>query len=216
MTKRLLWFVLVFLFLSCSERQRLNPLDPLNPKTGGRPTGLRIISEYKTVTLWWDRVNVKNLQGYNLYRKKGGDQIFHKIAVVSPDSSQFSDRDVCYGITYSYRLSAFTTSFESPLSEAVSITPGPTFNWVVDTYRGKVVKLTFDGLHQIFTIGGFGLPMAITPDRKGKGVWVVDYFYGKVYKISHNGRILSSFTGFSMPRDLDVDTLRGNIWVVDS
>ena len=216
MTKRLLCFILAFLFLSCSERQRLNPLDPLNPETGGRPTGLRVISEYKTVTLWWDRINVKDLQGYNVYRKQGRDQIFHKIAMVSPDSSRFRDKGVNYGITYFYQLSAFTPSFESPRSEVVSITPGPTFNWVVDTQRGQVVKLTFDGLHQIFRIGGFGLPVAITPDRKGGGVWVADYFYGKVYKISPNGRILSSFTGFSTPRELDVDTLRKNIWVADT
>jgi len=199
----------------CAERQRLNPLDPLNPRTKGRITGLWVVSEYRRVKLGWDAIYVKDFLGYNILRRSAGEA-YQVIARVAPDSSSFVDTNVEYGVTYFYRVSAVTAYMESPPSDSVVITPGPSFHWVSYGDEGRVTKLTSDARHVLYQTYGLGFPFAIGVDVAGRGVWVVDYFLGYVHRLSAQGKLLFSVGGFRKPRDVAVDTIHHEVWIADT
>ena len=61
-------FTLGFIFLGCSNREPLNPLDPNNPFTGGKPTGLSLIPIQNTVQILWDPIDLIDINNYTIYR----------------------------------------------------------------------------------------------------------------------------------------------------
>ena len=64
--------ILTFGGWGCSNRERLNPLDPRNPDTLGRPTGLRVTSNRHRVTLSWEFVEHANVLGISVWRRIEG------------------------------------------------------------------------------------------------------------------------------------------------
>jgi hypothetical protein len=115
----------------CSDRPRLNPLDPENPNTLGMPTGLNVVSIRDTVTLRWNSIDLPDLSGFRIYRQLQGETGFSSIAETSASINSFHDIGVHFDIVHNYRVSILAPYFESPLSDAVTITPGPTFYFTV-------------------------------------------------------------------------------------
>jgi len=207
--------VLAVVALQCTERKRANPLDPLNRETQGRPTGLTVTSEKNTVTLWWDSININALVGYNVYRRDGARRTFEKLTPAPVPTATFTDVTVQFNIEYFYRVSAQTRTFESPMSDSVSIIPGPTFHWVVDVDAGSVVKLTHDARHRVFEVGGLITPVAVAANSTTGAAWVADLTTGEVTRVSRQGEILGNLTGFFSPRAVAVDAKTGALWVAD-
>ncbi|MGH7453697.1 MAG: hypothetical protein ACRENG_20275 [bacterium] len=207
----------IILLAGCSDRARLNPLDPKNPNTQGRPTGLNVISMSDTVVLRWDRIDLRDFSGFQIYRQLQGETSFSPIAQTPPGIFSYRDVPVKFDTMRSYRISALAPNFESPQSDAVTITPGPTFSWVVDGRSGDLIKLTHDGMHEILRSGAFFNPFRLQIDVQRGYVWVLEEFRGsELGRLDLNGRNVKRFDQIDGPADLAVDKSDGSVWVTDT
>jgi DNA-binding beta-propeller fold protein YncE len=207
----------VILLAGCSDRPRLNPLDPKNPNTLGRPTGLNVISMRDTVQLQWDRIDLRDLSGFQIYRQLQGETRFSPIAQTPPGVFSYLDVPSKFDTTRSYRISALASNFESPLSDEVAITPGPTVSWVADGRNGDLIKLTHDGGHEILRSSVFFSPFRLQIDAQRGYVWVLEEFRGsELGRLNMNGRNVRRFDRIDGPADLAVDKADGSVWVADT
>ena len=142
--KTVLSITLILVFLSCSKRERLNPLDLENPNTAGKPTGLTLLPIRDTVKISWEEIEVNNLSTYVLYKGIAYSGLT-QVATISSDSTEYTDTDVNFYETYSYAVQGVTDFMESPLSEAASITVGPYSIYVADFFDNSVRILSWDG-----------------------------------------------------------------------
>ena len=83
------------------------------------PTNLTAIPGDGKVTLTWSAV--QNATGYNIYRKKAGEQNFTKLTTVS--GTNYNDIGLVNDVTYYYYVTAIQNGFESEPSDIVSATP---------------------------------------------------------------------------------------------
>ncbi len=207
----------IILLAGCSDRARLNPLDPKNPNTQGRPTGLNVISMRDTVQLRWDRLDLRDLSGFQIYRQLQGETRDAIIAQTPPGVFSYREVGAEFDTTRSYRISALAPNFESPLTDAVTITPGPTFSWVADGRSGDLIKLTHDGMHEILRSGAFFNPFRLQIDAQRGYVWVLEEFRGsELGRLDLNGRNVKRFDQIDGPADLAVDKSDGSVWVADT
>ncbi|MFQ5706789.1 MAG: hypothetical protein ACE5HO_05025 [bacterium] len=203
------------LFHACADRDRVNPVDPQNPDTQGKPTGVRVYSIADTVHLQWDLIDLEDITGYSIYRKTEKDSDFTLFATVERNRSMFIDTQITFGIAYSYEISAVGNTFESRRSDLLTITPGPTFSWVADLSQRQIVKLTNDSQHEILRAGGFQKPIDVEPNPVAGVVWVVDSFTRELLRVSQNGSIIAPRIQLTRPRDATVDFNDGSVWVGD-
>jgi sugar lactone lactonase YvrE len=201
---------------ACADRQRLNPLDPQNPATLGQPTGLSVISWRDTVTLHWDKLALRDLNGVRVYRRLQGESRFSPIAIVPPTINSFRDLRVTFGLMHAYRIAAVATDFESLSSDSVQITPGPAFSWVADAGSGDLIILSHDGQHEVLRISAFGQPQRLEIDARRGQVWVLDRFGGEFGRVAMDGRRSLNSKRIYGPLDLAIDQLDGSVWVSDS
>ncbi len=208
--------LVVHFLCSCSDRERLNPIDPQNPETGGRPQGLRVYSEYDQATLRWLNIQLNNFLGYNIYRKSTDDTSFQFIYLTPPDSQVFIDKNLTYDTKYQYYITVKAQDFESRPSDTVSVTPGPTFIWASDVTFRYVLKLTHDCTSVIKRVPIDGYPYAIEMIPGTGELWYTDILMNRVYAIDgqFNQRIVDDFeTG--EPIDLSFDKFNDRVWIAD-
>ncbi len=210
--------VLLILLLSCTDRERSNPLDLKNPETLGRPTGLTVISIQDTIFLNWDIIELSDLTGYQIYR--GSDTSTEPVlhAFVSAPSNTFKDFTVVFDIEYDYQISAVGDNFESSRSDFAKITPGPTFNWVTENGNQQIAKLTHDSRHLIHRTGRFSAIVDIEPNPRTGEVWVLNNFIGiegNLKKVTSEGRVDERFITFESPTDAALNYDLNEIWVTD-
>ena len=206
---------LTWLTTGCSDRERANPLDPLNPKTHGKPVGLRAISLRDTVALSWQLLGLRGLSGYRIYRRAQPSAVFSLVDSVSGEISGFRESGLQLGRRHVYRITAFSPSTESNPSDTVSITPGPACTWVADP-GGAVVKLTHDGLHEILRVDDLLEPIRLQANPKTGQVWVIDSLTGEVSCWEADGRFSGVAIELERPVDVALDTTENSIWVGDA
>lgn len=203
------------LVLQCADRERLNPIDPQNPETGGKPVGLKIYSEFDVITLSWDPIQVQELMGYHVYRKITGESAFQIVRLVAADSNQFTDINVNYTRRYSYRIAAVTAEYESPLSDSISIIPGATVIWATDVDNRRIIKISHDGLHEIRRYAVDGYPWDIVIHPADRSIWYADIFLGFIYQIKDDSYRKYVSNNWAEPVDLALDIERGIVWGAD-
>ena len=210
----LVMVLLLSMILSCSDRKRWNPLDPLNPETKGKPTGLDVVSERHNVTLSWDAFSLDGILGYNVYRLIEGEGKFYNVKFVPADSSRFVDNNLDYDRLVTYRISAVATQYESPQSDGVATTPGPYNYWVVDRYMGYVARLTYDGLHVMTQSLNAFYPLSVVADSVSKTAWVIDGM-GYLVKLSSRGMPLLWIEDLIYPTHVALDPFDSVVWICD-
>lgn len=216
--KNYVWItsILLVLFFHCADRQRANPIDPYNRDTGGKPVGLHIYSEFDTIVLSWQRITVKRLKGYNIYRKLAGESSFTLIHLTSIDSTKFFDRKVAYDLYYRYRISVVTDDYESSLSDSIGIIPGPTNIWITDVDDRRIIEISHDGLHEIQRIPTDGYPWDVEIDPRNRSVWYSDVLWGAVYhRTNSDWKPFFSSDRIWQPKDIELDSKRNVLWAAD-
>jgi len=215
---RILPLLLVFLFIGCVDRDRSNPLDPKNPNTLGKPSGLQVVSRADSVFLTWDRLGLSDITGIQLYRKTESENEFVPFALLPADVTSFTDVPVAFGIEHSYQISAKGNEFESLRSDVVLVEPGPTFSWIADNASQQLFKLTHDARHILATTFGFITALDIEPNPITGEAWVIDFVasvLGQVVKLTPDGQLSGPLVDLQGPRDAALHHETGDLWVGD-
>jgi hypothetical protein len=203
--------------VSCSNRNRSNPLDPKNPDTHGKPTDLRILSDRDNVTLSWDKITLDDITGYKIYKRNQNESNYQIIETIGSNRSTFTEETVPYDQQMTYQITALTSSgYESPFSDSVSITAGPNNYWIVDYYMGSVFHLTYDCLHFFSRFDYLLYPIAITADTTNRSVYFLEEVFGYIWKINKAGEIKLWVSGLNHPSDIAFDNLAQTIWVCNN
>ena len=212
--KYIVFVGILFILVGCADRERNNPLDPQNTETKGKPVGLDITSFGHKNILSWNPVRLEDLLGIKILRNSSIDSIFREVAIVTNKSS-YEDQNVDFGVTYSYKIQYITESFQSPLSEEITITPGPSSIWVTTGSSGSIIKLTHDASHKIFENNQFLYTIGIASVGYSNGIFMTDFFLDQVIRVTENGNVNSWISGFNNPIDIDYDQRKTKFWVID-
>lgn len=201
--------------IRCIDRERLNPIDPQNPETSGRPWGLKIYSEQDRAVLQWKKLKLNGIQGYRVYRKQESDLTFNPIYLASPDSTQYIDYGLAYNKKYDYFVTILGKDFETPSSDTVLIIPGPTIIWATDVYNRRILKISHDGSHENKQIAVDGYPWALAYDNENDVLWYTDVFLNRVYKIQSQTYETVLDLSYGEPIDIVLDKYNKRVWVAD-
>ena len=202
---------LTYLILSCSDRKPLNPLDPNNPYTGGKPTGLSLIPVQNTVNVLWDPVDINDLTFYVIYRGTLESDMV-KLGEVVPDSTSFLDTSVSFYETYTYALEVHTETDISSRSDTVQVTVGPFNIYVADFWDNSVRMISWDCNHLI-TTRYVSSPRKISLRRIDNRFCVADYYDRSLLLISTDLIDIESVPLPDYPLDLDVNQDQGMVHV---
>ena len=198
--------------LSCSKRDRLNPLDVENPITGGKPTGLNLVPIRDTVQVSWDEIDDRDLSVYVIHKAVNNTEL-REYAAVSADSTEYSDSAVSYYQNYTYAVQAVTDYMVSPLSDTISVTIGPYSIYVVDFYDNSVRILSWDGSYLIKS-KSVSSPRAIQYRKSDNRFMVADYYDKAVLLLSADLNESEYIDIGDYPLDLDVNQLTNRIHVL--
>ncbi|MBN2089086.1 SUMF1/EgtB/PvdO family nonheme iron enzyme [candidate division KSB1 bacterium] len=118
----LLFFVFV---ISCQnlppEPDYTNPLDEKNPATQGDPFKLTATIANGGVTLTWVQLDMKEVEGYFIYRSLNSTNNFIKIDTTQTSVNTWTDKTIENGSTYWYKVTAFGNGQESSQSNPVPV-----------------------------------------------------------------------------------------------
>ncbi len=202
----------------CSKRAHLNPFDPANPQTGGRPAGFVALAGNQTVILRWDPTSSPGLLGYQIFRRGPDDADFRPLTGVLPSvTSSIGDFGLANGREHRYRIYfVFQGGLGSLPAEDVA-TPGPLRPWIADVDAGALVRTTADGRHLAESLTFTGVaPAAIA----------VDAATGTVWTCGPGGDVLAYappaaggsmvIPGFPQPVSVLVDRVGRTVWIGDA
>ncbi len=199
-------FLCCLLLAGCTKRERINPLDPENPRTQGRPEAPLLYSVLDTVVLSWREYSFSDLDSIRIFRKIEGEGEFELLRSVAHQQSEVRDFPVPYEKRHWYSISLNAREYESLRSEAAGIRPGPTFLWASDIERGQIVRYTHDGAHEVFRSQPLFLePIDIALDTLNQVIWVADAIASEILRVDFSGRIGLSLRGIKRIYQLRLD-----------
>jgi hypothetical protein len=202
--------IIILSLFGCADREHENPLDPNNPRTGGKLTGLSVISIDQKVSLEWDPIDISGYLGTRILRSENGNNL-SEIAFVEGTTTFYDDHEVIFDRTYRYQIRAVTGSYESPPSDEIMITPGPSKVWV--GFSAALSKLTHDASHELYSKSNFFQITGITTTEHRKGIWVSDRIQDQIIHLSEDGAVLNRL-GIDSPIDIDFDANSNILWVL--
>jgi DNA-binding beta-propeller fold protein YncE len=201
---------------SCSQRERANPFDPLNPSTSGRPTDFVALGGDHEVRLRWRSEQGTSLVGYQLFRRAPGETGYRAITDVLPsDVSMFRDSGLNNGQDYSYRLYfVFVYGLGSRPAEDIA-SPGAAVPWLIEAGGSDLIQITPDGRHVAARRGGYGATTDVGVNPTDGTVWITDEGLARVVVYSPVSGVTVSIPGLDQPRGVAVDPFDGTAWVCD-
>ncbi|MCC6649775.1 MAG: hypothetical protein IT348_01345 [Candidatus Eisenbacteria bacterium] len=200
----------------CSQRERANPLDPVNPQTGGRPEGFNATSGFSVITIAWTPRPDLAVDGFQLYRLAPGDSLYRPLGDVRDTrSSGYVDSGVLNGLRYRYRL--FYVVGGTPGSNAAEdeATAGPLRPYVADPGAGALVRLTPDGRDVTVRWTQFGDVQSLAMDAAAGTLWVSAWTSGVVAVFDPNSGQGTFSPGIQSPYTLAVDPVDHSAWICD-
>jgi streptogramin lyase len=211
--RRVLPLLIAAASLGCSDRERLNPLDPSNPETGGAPPGFEALADDRSVVLTWQRAGSSELS-YVLSRRVGAAGAFTTLAALGHDATFFQDPGLTNGTDYSYRLQYETPDGGLGVPVEDTATPGTAEPWVADADAGAVLRITPDARHvaERFT-GRMDAPFAVDVYPVSARVWACDT--RDLFTMTSDGSQPTPVGSLAAPLDVAVDRSSGDAWVTD-
>jgi streptogramin lyase len=208
----------LLLLAGCEGRLRSNPLDPLNPSTGGGPTGFSAVAGYGVVSLSWRAApGSAQLAGFRLERRQRGPNAFVPVGPILPvTESEYLDTSVNNDIDYDYRLSYVLPSGEvSGNSVEMSARPGQEIGWVADPGSDEVVRVSPDARARVLTLNDVLAVNRISIQLSGGQVWATEPLEGRVRVWSVSGLPVNSFNGLAQPNAIAVDPASVTAWICE-
>ena len=206
------YFLIILLFAGCNSRERNNPLDPKNPLSEGKPAAPFITAIKDSVGVSWSHLRFTNATGFNLYRRLDGETAFQLIASLPSYIFAYWDTRCEYEKNRWYKISVSTGEFESLLSDAVQIRPGPTYLWIADASKGTVTKYSHDGRYRLFQVYGFTEPTNIAADTANNLIWVSDIWDHRIKRIDRGGTIINEAISLLGISDFAFDIEDDMVW----
>jgi DNA-binding beta-propeller fold protein YncE len=212
------------LLAGCSQRAHLNPFDPANPQTGGRPAGFEAVAGDQRVLLRWQPVSAPALAGYQIFRRIPGDTGFIAVTGVLPArTTSHQDFGLLDGVEHRYRLyfvldrGLGVPELGGLPAEDVAV-PGPLRPWVADFAGGRLVLLSADGRHVAQAIAPLGVPApsAVDVDPASGRVWVAGPDGGVLVYQPDPGVQTSIGQGIVSPVSVLVARPDSSAWVGDA
>ncbi|MBI5709351.1 MAG: hypothetical protein HZC42_03480 [Candidatus Eisenbacteria bacterium] len=219
MLRRALLLTLALALAGCSTRARLNPFDPANPGTGGRPAGFVAMAGYSAVTLRWQAVTNGDLLGYQVFRRLDGDSAFQELTGLLPArTTTLGDFGTANGVAHHYRLYFVFTRGLGTLPAEDAATPGPMRPWIADYTTGQLVRLTPDSRHIAESVGypGAAGPSAVEVAPASGRVWACGPAGDVMIYDPADGTTRLIGSGASSPVALALDRQDGSVWVADA
>lgn len=122
-SKYILFFVLIFLNISCQKLEWNNPYDLASPKSLFTPNNLTALQINKTVKLSWTETN-SNITGYTIYKQVENGSLI-TLGSVSKSITSFIDNSLELGKNHTYKIVAFAGSNLSNQIETTIKPSGP-------------------------------------------------------------------------------------------
>jgi DNA-binding beta-propeller fold protein YncE len=215
--RRLAALLALLLLASCSNRARLNPLDSMNPNSGGAPEGFNALAGFVSVRLVWLPRPDLAIDGFRLYRLAPFDSLYRPLGgAFLPTSSSFFDGSASNGLDYRYRLFYVIDGQPSARYAEDVATPGSVRAWVGDVAGGRVLRLTPDARDIVEIRTGFGTPYSLAVTQDNGPVWVADDQAGEVQVLDPQGLFAPvTIAGVSDPFTMALDPFNATAWICD-
>ncbi|MCH8012010.1 MAG: hypothetical protein IIA61_08710 [Candidatus Marinimicrobia bacterium] len=209
-----LLFTLTFLLIiSCSDRKRSNPLDPLNLKTEGIPSSLSLYSDKKKIYMSWSKANDINISHYNIWVKTESEDKFEFISSISDTVTHIFTEVSEYDQRYEFAISIVSSDeYETPYSEPQSIVPGPYNYWISDYYQGLLLKISYDGAH-VINEKIIYFPVDLDVYSNEGTVWLAINYPPRLQKFDSNGDSLIIVDLPGNPSGLTINQSSGDVFV---
>jgi DNA-binding beta-propeller fold protein YncE len=211
--------LLLPMLAGCSSRAHLNPFDPENPQTGGRPAGFAAIAGDRAVLLRWQAASSPQLLGYQVFRLAPGDTAFLPVTGLLPSNrTSVVDFSLLNGDELRYRLYfVFDRGLGGLPAEDVA-TPGPLVPWVADYGGGSLVRLSADGRHIAASLQPADLsrPVVVDVNPADGKVWSVGVASGVLVYDPNTTQQALIGEGLTQPVSVAVDRKNGSAWVGDA
>jgi DNA-binding beta-propeller fold protein YncE len=205
------------LFAGCSDRERANPFDPLNPSTGGRPSGFAALAGNGEVRLFWDAATGDAFVGFQLFRRDPGETGYHAITGLLPRvSTSYLDAPLANGSDFAYRLHFVFQSGLGTLAAEDIATPGTTMPWMVESGGSEFLRLTPDNRHVSERRGGLLAAADVAANPRNGDVWVADQGGGRLVIYQNGSGVTVTVPGFQLPTAVAVDPSNTTAWVCDA
>ena len=202
----------------CADRPRDNPLDPLNPDTGGGPSTFVAIAQDHQVELRWERAPARaDLRGFLLERRRTGPNAFAPLGpLYDPESTGATDLTVTNDLDYEYRLTYVDFDTSAIGASVTSIArPGSEVGWVADPGADEIVRLTPDARQRELTITSIRTPNRVSVERGNGRVWSTEPFNGAAKAFAPDGAILGFFPAGTTPNAISAVDGRNLAWICD-
>ncbi len=208
--------VLLLIVLSCSGRERDNPLDPLGKfKT---PVDLQLFPDGHQVTLNWDVKDLKDYYGFRIYRAVDDTNSFELLKEVDPEIKSYIDSSVAFYRWYFYRVSVLGYQTESKPSRIQKTLPGPGTIEILSRYGYSIHEYSYDLLHRMQIYDTEFPPINWAWDQANEQVWLAYAQYRSISKLNLSLGYEDFFfeDHLLMPVDLKWDNLNQRLYILDS
>jgi DNA-binding beta-propeller fold protein YncE len=215
MRARLALLILLAAGAGCSTRDRVNPFDPANRTTAGRPVGFVALAGNRSVQLRWQSAQGDGLLGYQLFRRTAVEDTFQALAApLPPATTQFVDRGLVNDLDHHYQLRyVFDRGLGEPASDVA--TPGARQPWLADAGDGSLARPTPDGRRIAERRAGLLSPSGIAVDSLSRHVWASDPGGGQVAVLDLDTGTFLTVPGFQTPGEIAAQTGDSTAWVCD-
>lgn len=203
----------LLLLCGCSSREHKNPFDPLNPETKGAPTGLGISSNRDTIIFRWNPMEVDDLEEYIVYSSNGNNPLRY-FQNVGAANNQLVLVRCDYDIRYNFAVKAITKYDEGPLSDSVSIIPGPYNLLLTDYYDYTLKRLSYDG-NQVYRITEINSPIALAADYERGLIFVASYWQRTIFYLNRAFEITRSVELNNQPVDMSYDAHTNRLFILE-
>lgn len=197
----------------CSQRDRLNPLDPENETTGGLIAGFGALAGNGQVEIRWTRLTQTGVLGYRVLRSSPGETPAYLPGFFDSNIAGTVDLSVRNDQTYIYRLVAQLSAGDSAVSPADTATPGTRKIVVLSAGIPGIVGLTPDARDVLYVESSGEAYEDMELDRTRGALWLSLPGAGRVARKFFDGSTAGTTLLLPNPTDISISALRGIGWI---